>query len=247
MSAASNFHIRLSRVRTKGDERPRNFHICYARVRIMRGRRPDGWSRIGNFLNRWARVRTNADWRPNGGIWIVILALFMSTFGRDNTSSGRCINLPLFWIWKESEADWSLMDVRTGCWDVRTDASWNISISIQWRVRTEKYVVRTDKAVDRLTSGRDDASSGWLTGNLKSFIFFAVQSLLKMLWKVESLFTTSLHISDFVQTEWGQNTNKLPLLSFWDKNHLAGLEIHSRSKIKITPHFCHKGTKGKPE
>jgi len=49
MSAASNFHIKLSRVRTKGDERPdgwtstRNFHICYARVRTMRGRRPDGW------------------------------------------------------------------------------------------------------------------------------------------------------------------------------------------------------------
>jgi len=26
---------------------------------------------------------------------------------------------------------------------------------------------------------------------------------------------------------------------------LTGLEIHSRSKIKITPPFCHKGTKGK--
>jgi hypothetical protein len=52
-----------------------------------------------------------------------------------------------------------------------------------------------------LASGRDDTSSGRVTGNLKSSIFFTVQSLLKMLWKVESLFTTSLHISDFVQTE----------------------------------------------
>jgi hypothetical protein len=34
-----------------------------------------------------------------------------------------CINLPLFWTWKESEADRSLRGVRTGCWDVRTDTS----------------------------------------------------------------------------------------------------------------------------
>jgi hypothetical protein len=60
-----------------------------------------------------------------------------------------------------------------------------------------------------LASGRDDTSSGRLTENLKSSIFFAVQSLLKMLWKVESLFTISLHISDFVQTEWGQKTNSI--------------------------------------
>jgi hypothetical protein len=152
MSTASNFHIRLSRFRTKGDERPdgwtstRNFHICYAHVWTMKGRRLDGWSRIGNFLNRWARVRTNADWRLDGCIWIAILALFMSASGREITSSGRCINLPLFWTWKESEADRSLMDVRTGCWDVWTDANWNRSFLIQWRVRTEKYVVRTDDA-----------------------------------------------------------------------------------------------------
>jgi hypothetical protein len=49
---------------------------------------------------------------------------------------------------------------------------------------------------------------------------------------VESLFTASLHLSDFVQT---QNDAK---------NHLTGLEIHSRSKIKSTPPFCLKGTKG---
>jgi len=41
------------------------------------------------------------------------------------------------WTWKESEVNRSLMDVRTGCWDVRTDASWNRSFSIQWRVRTD--------------------------------------------------------------------------------------------------------------
>jgi hypothetical protein len=45
----------------------------------------------------------------------------------------------------------------------------------------DEHVVRTDGTVDRWTSRRDDTSSGRLTGNLKSSIFFAVQSLLKML------------------------------------------------------------------
>jgi hypothetical protein len=177
----------------------------------MGGKRPDGWSRIGNFLNWWARVRTNADWCPDGDIWIAILALCMSASGRETTSSGRCINLPISWTWKEYEADRSLMDVRTGCWEVQTDASWNKSFSIQCRVRTERYVVqtdddglsgvRTDETVERWASERDNTSSRRLTGNLKSYIFFAVQSLLKMLWQVKFMFTASLHISDFVQTQ----------------------------------------------
>jgi hypothetical protein len=41
------------------------------------------------------------------------------------------LNLPLFWTWKESEADRSLRGVRTGCWDVRIDTGWNSSFSIQ--------------------------------------------------------------------------------------------------------------------
>jgi hypothetical protein len=45
----------------------------------------------------------------------------------------------------------------------------------------DEHVVRMDGTVDRWTSGRDDTSSRRLTGNLKSSIFFAVQSLLKML------------------------------------------------------------------
>jgi hypothetical protein len=65
----------------------------------------------------------------------------------------------------------------------------------------DEHVVQTDGTVDRWASGRDDTFSGRLIGNLKSSIFFAVQSLLKMLCQVESLFRTSLHISDFVQTQ----------------------------------------------
>jgi hypothetical protein len=95
-----------------------------------------------------------------------------------------------------------------------------------------------------LASRRDDTSSRRLTGNMKSFIFFSVQSLLKMLWKVESLFTTSLHICDFVQTEWGENTNKLPLWPFWDKNHFTSLEIHSWFKNKNYSPFLSQRDKG---
>jgi len=45
----------------------------------------------------------------------------------------------------------------------------------------DEHIVRTDGIVNRWTSGWDDTSSGRLTGNLKSSIFFVVQSLLKML------------------------------------------------------------------
>jgi hypothetical protein len=43
-----------------------------------------------------------------------------------------------------------------------------------------EHVIRTEGTVDRWTFGLDDTSSGRLTGNLKSSIFFPVQSLLKM-------------------------------------------------------------------
>jgi hypothetical protein len=110
-----------------------------------------------------------------------------------------------------------------------------------------EHVVRTDGTVDRWTSRQDDTSSGRLTGNLKSFIFFAVQSLLKMFWQVESLFTASLHISDFVQAHnEAKKTNRLPLWPFWYKNHLTGLEIHSRSKNKnYSPFLSQKGQRVK--
>jgi len=45
----------------------------------------------------------------------------------------------------------------------------------------DEHIVRKDGTVARWASGQDDTSSGRLTGKLKSSIFFAVQSLLKML------------------------------------------------------------------
>jgi hypothetical protein len=90
----------------------------------------------------------------------------------------------------------------------------------------DEHVVWTEGIVDRWTSGRDDTSSGLLTGNLKSSIFFAVQSLLKKLWQVESLFTASLHISDFVQT---QNEAKILTASLHDSDF-----VNRMKPIKLT-------------
>jgi hypothetical protein len=106
-SAASNFLIRLSSVRTMGDERKEgysstcNFHICNTSVWTLIGTRPDGWSRIGNLLLWWTRVPTTTIRRPDGDIWNAILALRRRASGRDTTSSGRLIDLPFLGTWKE--------------------------------------------------------------------------------------------------------------------------------------------------
>jgi hypothetical protein len=116
-SAASNFLIRLSSVRTIGDDRlngyssTRNFHIGNARVQTMIGSCPDGWSQIGNLLLWCMRVRTTAVRRSDGHIWIAILAWRRRASGRDTTSSGRLIDLPFLRTWKEI-INWSSAERR---------------------------------------------------------------------------------------------------------------------------------------
>jgi hypothetical protein len=63
----------------------------------------------------------------------------------------------------------------------RKDTSFGRMMLVCLASGRDEHVVRTDGTVDKWASGRDDTSSGRLTGNLKSFIFFAVQSLLKIL------------------------------------------------------------------
>jgi hypothetical protein len=63
---------------------------------------------------------------------------------------------------RKFEANRSLDVVRTGCWDVRTDASWNRSFLIQWRVRTKIHVIRTDYAwYVWLSDGMARCPDGW--------------------------------------------------------------------------------------
>jgi hypothetical protein len=175
----------------------RNFHICYARVRTMRGSRPNGWSRIGNFHISCTRVRTKTDRHPDKDIWIAILVLRRRASGRDTTLSGRLDDLSFTGTWKVSETGRVPRGVRTCCWNVRTDASWiepsrhsggtgrkctssGRMILGLTAIRTIWHVVRT---------GWLDRPDGWQGTEI-----FAVQSLLRELWIVKSLFTASFHI-----------------------------------------------------
>jgi hypothetical protein len=67
---------------------------------------------------------------------------------------------------RKSEADRSLDVIRMGCWVVWTDASWNRSFSIQWRVRTEIHVVQMNDAwsvwrPDGWNCGQMSVRTGW--------------------------------------------------------------------------------------
>jgi hypothetical protein len=106
--------------------------------------------------------------------------------------------------------------------------------------------IRTDETVDRWASGRDDTSSGRLTGTLNSSDLWAELKLLKHFWIVKSLLKSIFTNQWFCpNTELGQSqTNKLPLWPFWDKNHLTGLEIHSQSKNKNYSPFLSQRDKG---
>jgi hypothetical protein len=189
----------------------------------------------------------------------------MSASGWESTSPGRLHQSSLIWTWKENL---KLIDHWTssgraaetsGRMQVGTEASrysegsgrkytssGRMMLDLSG-ILTEWHVVQTDGTVDTWASRRDDTSSGRLTRNRFFWLVTSAESL-KYFWIVDSLWRASLHTSDFVQSEWSQSqTNKLPLWPFWDKYHLTGLEIHSRSKKKITPPFCHKRTKGKIE
>jgi len=71
---------------------------------------------------------------------------------------------------------------------VRTDDAGRSSVRTGW------HVVRTDGTVDRWASGRDGSIVRTVDGELEFL-------LTCRLWIVESLFTASLHLSDFVQTQ----------------------------------------------
>jgi hypothetical protein len=74
-------------------------------------------------------------------------------------------NLPLNWTWKESEADRSLRAVRTGYWNVWTDASCNSSFSKQWRSGqecTSSWQMMLD--LSRRQDGVTRRPNGWNSG-----------------------------------------------------------------------------------
>jgi hypothetical protein len=109
------------------------------------------------------RCQTSGRW-----FWITILALRRRASGRDTTSSGRLIDLPFLGTWEEIW-NWSSTERRPDVLLKRPDGCKpDRTFSTQWRVRTERHVVRTDGT---MTDGRPDGmawSSGRLTGNWKS-------------------------------------------------------------------------------
>jgi len=201
-SAASNFLIRFSSVRTMGDECPNgysstcNFHIGNAHVRTMIGSRPDGCSRIGNFLLCCTLVRTTVVRRQDGHIWIAILALRRRASGRDTTSSGQLIDLPFLGTWKEIR-NWSSTGRRPDMLLKRPDGC-KLAQKLLDTVRAPNGMNTSSGrmmlvclASGRMEQWTDGSPDGWQG----TWILLTCR-----LWIVESMFTASLHLSDFVQT-----------------------------------------------
>jgi hypothetical protein len=138
-------------------------------------------------------------------IWIAILTLRRHASGRDTTSSGRLIDLPFLGTWKKIK-NWSstgrrpdgcklaqkLLDTVWGLDGMNTSSGRMMLVCLS--VRTGWHVVQTDGTVDRWASGRDGSIIRTADRELEFL-------LTCRLWIVESLFTASLHLSDFVQTQ----------------------------------------------
>jgi len=166
-----------------------------------------------------------ADLRLDRWNWIAILALRRSASRRESTSSGQAAET------------------------FRTDASWNRSFSIQWRVRTEDHVVRIDDARSVWASERYGTSSGrmeqWTyghpdgmersSGRLTRNRLFWLQNLLKYFWIAESLVKQHLYIQVILSKQNEANHKLTICLLFEDLsvNPLAIMRIYSRSSNRL--------------
>jgi hypothetical protein len=175
----------------------------------MRGRRPDGWSRIGSYHIRCTSVRTTAVRCPDGSFWTAILALWRYASGRDTTSSGRLIDLPFLELGKNQWTVRELIGVLICCWNVRTEQArteasrYDVGVLTEETHRPNGWCLSVwcsdgmTRRPDVWNSRQMGVRTGWhivrtADGELE---------ILLITLKVESLFTASLHISDFVQTQ----------------------------------------------
>jgi len=75
-------------------------------------------------------AHASGPWRPSSKVWILNawLALWMSVFGRESTSSGQLqLSSHICVLERNPIADQTLSGVQTCCWKVWTNASWNSS------------------------------------------------------------------------------------------------------------------------
>jgi hypothetical protein len=166
-----------------------------------------------------------------------------STSGWESTSSGRlqqsshiCVLKEILKLWSNTEGRLDgLLKRPDGCKMEQFEASRHRGRP-GWKV----LVVRMDDAVDCRSSKWFDTSSGrmvlWIVWRPDCMTrcldgkqgtgfseLWSVQNFLEALWIVESLLKSIITKKWFCSTECGQlQTNKLPIWSFWDKNHLTG-------------------------
>jgi hypothetical protein len=170
----------------------------------MIAKRPDGWSWIRNFHICWTRVQTMLTVVRTVVFELRFLPYKWARPDRIHVVRTVASIFPYLNLERKSEADRSLDVVRTGCWDVRTDARWNISFTIQWRVQTKIHIVRTNDAWSiRRPDGMAHRPDGWNCGQMsvrtgwhvvrtagrepKSLTCTTMQNPLKHFWIVESL------------------------------------------------------------
>jgi len=158
----------------------------------MRGRRLDGWSRIGSYHIRCTRVRTTTVRCPDGSFWTAILAL-------RRYASGRLIDLPFLELGKNQWTVRELIGVQTCCWNVRTEQASTEASRYDVGVRTEEIrhpdrwclsvwcPDRMTRLPDRWNSRQMGVRTGWhivWTADRELEILLTCrQNLLTSLWK----------------------------------------------------------------
>jgi hypothetical protein len=256
-------------VRAKGDGLPngwssiRNFHTCLARVRTMIGRRPDGWSWIHNFHICGMHVRTMLT-----DVRMVVFELRFLPYEWVRPENPRlpngCINLPLSELGKRIWS-WSIIGRRPDGLPRRPDGCkleqklldaddcpdgnpgrpdwWCFCLS---GIRTVWYVVQTDETVDGWASGRDDTSSERMSRNR---FFLTVKQYRNSRTLLNSGIPVIKHLYiQVILSKQNVANHNLTNSSFGHSGTKITWPVWkciSGPKIKITPPFCHKETKGK--
>jgi hypothetical protein len=135
----------------------------------MKGRRPDGWSRIGNFHISCTRVWTKADWRPDCDIWIAILALWRRASGRDTNIVRTDVSM---FLYSKLGKNLKLVDhCRSSGWAAKMSGRMQASTEASWYSIGSRQYGMSSGRLERLIDGRPNwmaRSSGRLTGNLNS-------------------------------------------------------------------------------
>jgi hypothetical protein len=81
----------------------------------------------------------------------------------------------------------TLKNVRTCCWDVRTDATWNSSKLLDTKGRPDENFLSSERMMlDRWASGRKSTSSKLIQGNWSIHFEFYTESSRSSNWSVDS-------------------------------------------------------------